>query len=179
MKYYCIIILFILLFLVYFYRYPEYSSPGFSNKVYSPSYGRIMKITQKDNQIFIAIFLSPFDVHYQYYPVSGQIIDKYYDPTGKFELAYELNKSNNNEKSITTIENYYGQFKIYQIAGFLTRNIDTYGNIGELVDTNNTMGRIHFGSRVDIIIPNASKFKLQVRENQKMYGPETILGYFS
>ena len=54
----------------------------------------LMKIIEEDDNIFIAIFLSPFDIHYQFSPVSGTIQDIKYDRTGKFSLAYELNKSN-------------------------------------------------------------------------------------
>ena len=92
----------IFFFLALFYRYPtEVIREGNVDKVYSPAYGKIMSIKRrKDNTLYIAMFLSPLDIHYQFFPVSGKIKDIIYDATGKYELAYELNKSNENEKCI-------------------------------------------------------------------------------
>ena len=178
------VIFVILLFcIIYFYRYPfwigtpmDYSD---NNKVFSPAFGTIMNIKKEDNgDYFIAIFLSPLDIHYQFSPVSGSITDIKYDPTGKFELAYDLNKSRDNEKSIFTIENSYGKFKVYQIAGKLVRRISRFRKIGDDVKTGQVLGLIHFGSRVDIIIPNRdNRFTPLVRVDEKV-NANTPLGYF-
>lgn len=174
-------IIIIALFYFFFYRYPTpIIRKNNQDKVYSPGFGKIMKIIkQNDNTLFIAIFLSPLDVHYQYYPISGTIKDLKYDHTGNFNLAYELNKSNNNEKIITTISNKHGNFIIYQIAGYLVRRITQYGKVNQQIDSGEPLGLIHFGSRVDIIIPNASQFNLQVKEGQYMYGFKSLLGYYN
>ena len=96
------ILIFVILFLLaFFYRYPkETIREGNQDRVYSPAYGKIMSIKRRDdNTLYIAIFLSPLDIHYQFFPVSGKVKDIKYDDNGKFELAYELNKSNENEIS--------------------------------------------------------------------------------
>ena len=165
----------------FFYRYPgerEYSADD-DNKVYSPAYGRIMKIKEReDGTLYIAIFLSPLDIHYQFFPVSGTVERVDYDHTGKFELAYEFNKSNQNEKCIHTIRNQYGEFVVYQIAGFLVRRISPYDVVGQEAVSGKCMGLIHFGSRVDIIIPQRDRFKLQVAEGDYVDAENTVLGYY-
>lgn len=167
----------IILFLLYFYRHPKQKiSINNFDIVYSPAYGRIMDIKTEDNKIFIAVFLSPFDVHYSFAPVSGQITEVKYDATGKFELAYDLNKSKQNEKLIYTITNKNGEFKIYLIAGKLVRRIQPIGKLNQNINSGETIGLIHFGSRIDIIIPNADKFKLMVNKNDYVRGNNTILG---
>ena len=115
MVYYCLLI--ILLFLIFFYRKPSVMIiRNNEDIVYSPAYGKIMDIIyNKDNTIRIPIFLSPFDIHYQLYPIGGILTNILYDNTGKYELAYKVNKSNQNEKAIHTIINKHGEFKIFQI----------------------------------------------------------------
>jgi len=167
--------------LLFFYRFPGERKciPSDRNKVYSPAYGRIMKITERaDGTTYIAIFLSPLDIHYQFFPVSGTVKRIDYDHNGKFELAYELNKSNDNEKCIHVINNEYGDFTIYQIAGFLVRRISPYDVLGQAAVSGKCMGLIHFGSRVDIIIPQNHRFKLKVKEGEYVNGDTTILGQY-
>jgi hypothetical protein len=43
------------------------------------------------------------NIHYQFFLVYVTVERIDYDHTGKFQLAYELNKSNNNEKCIHVI----------------------------------------------------------------------------
>jgi len=180
------LILFFLIFVIFvilvinFYRCPTpIIRKNNEDVVYAPSFGKVLKIIQNDDDsVFVSIFLNPFDIHYQYYPVSGIIKDIKYDHTGNFALAYELNKSNENEKSITTLVNKNGEFKIYQIAGYLVRRIDNYGYVNKVVESGEMLGIIHFGSRVDIIIPKSSNFVLQVKENDIVKGFNTILGYY-
>lgn len=180
------IILFFTIFFLVFYRCPiPLIRKSNEDYVYGPGFGRVMKITQEGDNIFIAIFLTPLDIHYQFSPLSGIIKDIKYDRTGKFSLAYELNKSNENEKAITTITNKHGDFTVYQIAGFLVRRITTFFDVGQKVECGEKMGLIHFGSRVDIIIPKKSKdtkykdFILNVKEGDYVSGFNTLLGYYN
>ena len=175
-----ILIFVILLFLAFFYRYPrENIREGNQDRVYSPAYGKIMSIKRRDdNTLYIAIFLSPLDIHYQFFPVSGKVKDIEYDATGKFELAYELNKSNENEKCIHVINNKHGDFIVYQIAGFLVRRISYYDKVGETYESGECIGIIKLGSRVDLIIPKADVFRLYVKEGDYMSGSESLIGEF-
>lgn len=178
MVYYCLLI--ILLFLIFFYRKPSVMIiRNNEDIVYSPAYGKIMDIIyNKDNTIRIPIFLSPVDIHYQLYPIGGILTNILYDNTGKYELAYKVNKSNQNEKAIHTIINKHGEFKIFQIAGTIVRRINYFNKPITKINTGELLGIIHFGSRVDIIIPNANNFNLNVTKGDRVSGMNTILGYY-
>jgi phosphatidylserine decarboxylase len=173
-------IIILVLFILWFHRHPL-NTRVFSNDdvIYSPAYGKIMKIQYlQGNKLHIAIYLSPKDIHRQYIPIDGTIIDKIYDRTGKFALAYNVNKSALNEKYITVLKSKYGNIEIYQIAGKLVRRISNYMKVGQTVTTGEEIGIIHFGSRVDIILPNISLFKLLVKEGEYMCGMDSKLGYY-
>jgi phosphatidylserine decarboxylase precursor-related protein len=147
--------------------------------VYSPAYGKIMDVIYNDDgTIIIPIFLSITDIHYQMFPISGELLDVTYDATGQFNVAYKRNKSNNNEKAIHTIKNKNGVFKVYQIAGLVARNIYYFNNPVKKIECGELLGFIDKGSRVDIIIPNATNFKLLVNKGDKVYGTNTLLGYY-
>ena len=175
-----LIIAFLCFCYFYFYRKPDLIiRENEEDMVYSPAHGHIMDIIyQNDNTILIPIFLSIIDIHYQTFPVSGKITDVVYDATGKFHLAYQKNKSDENEKIIHTMENKNGQFKIYQIAGYCTRKIDYYIKPDTKVESGELLGLIHFGSRVDLIIPKADVFKLNVVKGQYVSGSDTLIGSF-
>ena len=173
----------IISFLLFFYRYPFWLTQVINinnNFVYSPAFGKIMTITKEPNgDVFIAIFLSPLDVHYQFSPIDGNITQLDYDANGKFELSYNLNKSKDNEKSIYTIESSRGTFKVFQIAGKLVRRITTFKKPQDNVKTGDLLGLIHFGSRVDIIIPNSTDtFKINVQIGDRVNN-QTVLGMYS
>jgi phosphatidylserine decarboxylase len=167
----------ILLFLLYFYRGDEFNSLVSNNIVLSPAYGTIKRIINDGKNITIIIFLSPFDIHYQYYPINGVITNIIHDTTGKFELAYKLDKSRYNEKVITVIQSNNGYVIIKQIAGFYVRRITMNGHIGESINAGQTMGMIKLGSRVDLIVPSQG-FNLMVTEGQSVNGFNTIVGFY-
>ncbi len=165
----------------YFYRLPKQKIiPNNFDIVYSPAYGEIMEIKNESEYIYLAIFLSPFDVHYQFAPISGQFTEIKYDSTGQFNLAYELNKSNDNEKIIYSLENKRGKFIIYLIAGYLVRRISNFTEINKTVYSGETIGLIHFGSRVDIKIPNKN-FKLDpnIKVGYKLNGTHSVIGKYT
>jgi phosphatidylserine decarboxylase len=182
MKYIIIISIIIILLWIFFHRSPTYDIDSINdNIVYSPAFGKIMGINEKDGYIHIAIFLSPLDVHIQYIPINGIVIDQKHDITGKFELAYDLNKSRENEKVITTIKpninipNVY----VYQIAGKLVRRIKSYINkYPRNVVSKQKLGIIRLGSRVDIMLPKEN-FKVIIKEGDRVNGPKTILGIYN
>jgi phosphatidylserine decarboxylase len=173
-----IIFVIIVALLLYFYRCPKPQIPyKQSNVMYSPSYGTVKAIYKEGDTITIGIFLSPFDVHQQYYPMDGEITKRVYDNNGKFALAFDMDKSRDNEKKIHFMKTAYGIVKITQIAGFLVRAIVSDEKLGP-VKQGDRFGMIKFGSRVDIEIPQASKFRVTVKVGDKMRGGETPLGLY-
>ena len=181
MKLLLILLLLLGFFLMIFYRKPKLNiQPSNYSQVYSPASGTIQQIAkQPDGSLHIAIFLSPLDQHYQVFPMNGIVVGSVYDQNGKFELAYELTKAHDNEKNITTLQTKYGLMNITQIAGYLVRRITAYKKPTTKVTSGEFLGRIAFGSRVDITIPNARYFTLNIKEGDCVSAGWTKLGWYS
>ena len=147
----------------------------------SPAFGTVQNIQQtKYGTLNIAIFLSPMDVHVQYVPIHGKIVKRIYDDTGKFYLAFDLQKAKENEKVITHIKPWFDEtinIKITQIAGKFVRLIVSYVNYGH-VNAGQLLGMIKLGSSVDIEVP-IDKFTLLVKKGDYVNGPNSILGVFT
>lgn len=148
--------------------------------VLSPSYGTIKKIGYTKTHVHIIIFLSVTDVHVQYYPIRGIVTDQVHDDIGTYHLAYKLNKSDKNEKVITTIKPKLniGDILVYQIAGLVARRISTtLTEINEEVEPSQKLGMIYLGSRVDLILPKRN-LELYVKENDYVHGFNTVIGRY-
>ncbi|WP_048188158.1 archaetidylserine decarboxylase [Methanobacterium paludis] len=177
--------------LMQFFRDPKRKIPSQKGVIVAPADGRIFKgkidrietveyddilmkhiLKKGEKGIRVSTFMSPFDVHVQRVPVSGEIVETKYCP-GKFKIA-SGNVQKENEKNLIVIDSEYGKVGVIQIAGFVARRIVQYVNVGDKVDRGDRLGMIRFGSRVDVIIP-AEKFKLLVVEGQKPKAGETIV----
>jgi len=143
----------LLLFLLYFYRNPQCSKTFSNDTVVAPSFGTVKAIKKEGDKIHVAIFLSPFDVHQQYYPMNGIVTNRVYDRNGKFDIAFQLDKSRHNEKKIHSILTAHGDITVTQIAGFLVRAIVSDEEICKPVEAGKRFGMIKFGSRVDLELP--------------------------
>jgi phosphatidylserine decarboxylase len=178
----CSVIIICFLFTSYFYREePLLLRVSNNDTLYAPSYGTLKQIIYNDkkNTLFLAFFLSPLDIHYQYIPINGLFLNTIYDATGKYNLAFQLNKSNDNEKAIHYIKTQHGIITIYQICGFLTRRIRYDIKPNQSVISGQRLGIIKLGSRVDIIIPNARSFMLKVKLDESVYGSNSKIGYWN
>ena len=180
-----IFILFLVLFYFYFQREPRISiDPELSKQIIlSPAFGTIHGIYEESNHIHVVIILNLFDVHVQYYPLDGEVVEQIHDMNGRYALVYDIEKSRLNEKMITTLTTIHGDFIIQQIAGMFVRHISTTLNrIPGRVERGQKMGSILFGSRVDLILPkiniSGETLELFVNKNQKVYGPNTRIGRY-
>jgi phosphatidylserine decarboxylase len=177
-----ILLLFFIFFWSYFHREPRLIPQSIENEIIlSPAYGTIYEIIEEDEKIHIVIILNLFDIHTQYYPINGKVINQIYDVNGKFELVYELFKSRMNEKIITTIQPNLNisLIIVQQIAGMFVRRIETtLINLPEQIKAGEKMGRIKFGSRVDLILPKENLI-LNISKGDKVYGPNTFIGKYS
>lgn len=179
------ILVFFALFFIYFYRKPRLQiiRTGNTADMYSPCFGTVKKVEYlpKTNQLFVAVFLSPLDIHYQYMPIRGTIRDIKHDDQGVYHLAFDMEKSKDNEKMIYTIDTANGPLILYQIAGFLVRRIVTDLSVGNTYETGEQLGMIKFGSRVDLLIPNGNRFT--INRNNLFVGssltPDMIIGSYA
>lgn len=169
----------IILLLFYFYRCPLPAAGTVPNNiVLAPSYGRVISLKYHDNDTFcMAIFLDPFDVHQQYFPLPGVIKDVIDCRSGQFDFAF-TGKARGNEKRKHILETKYGTVQISQIAGALVRSITSDDLPGDIVKSGQRFGMIKFGSCVMLRLPSASKFKRCVNLGDYVIGGETELGYY-
>jgi len=191
-----IVILLIIIFLLNFYRDPKRKIP-WGNNIVSPADGKIiniLKIRSNKTTIYkgylgkietltrdvakecyvISIFMSPFDVHINRAPISGEVKTIKHE-NGKFFAAFNLEKSLMNEKNEIIIKNKkIGKIKLIQIAGFLARRIICTIDEDEKVNKGQRIGKIVLGSQVTLILPS-KKIKLKIRNNSKVKAGNTIL----
>ncbi|MDR1880311.1 MAG: phosphatidylserine decarboxylase family protein [Tannerellaceae bacterium] len=148
--------------------------------VIAPADGTIVVIEEvmerevlKRECIQISIFMSVFNVHANWFPVSGTV--RHVSHTdGRFMAAYLPKSSTENERSTIVITTRSGvEILARQIAGAVARRIVTYAKEGESCDVNEHLGFIKFGSRVDVFIPLDSEVLVDM--DQQVIGNQTVL----
>lgn len=184
---YIILVACIVLYLcvVNFYRCPNRHFHGDKNKaIVASADGKIVAIEEvyekeyfKDKRILISIFMSPFNVHANWFPVNGKVLFKKHH-NGRFKAAYLPKSSTENERSTVIIETLDGknQVLLRQIAGAMARRIVTYAEVGETGDIDDHLGFIKLGSRVDVYLPLGVEILVQM--NQKVTGNQTEIARF-
>lgn len=144
-----------------FYKKPERTYKGdLHGLVNAPADGRIVaieKVTENEflheERIKISIFMSFFNAHSNWVPVTGKITHLSH-VDGNFHAAYLPKSSSENEHTNILIETpEYGVVLTKQIAGAVARRIITYVEEGEVVHIGSPLGFIKLGSRMDVFLP--------------------------
>ena len=175
-------VVFIILILQFF-RNPKRVSPVNSNHLMAPADGKIVVLEEtveheyfKDSRIQVSIFMSPFNVHVNRYPISGEVKFTKYHP-GKFLVAWHPKSSTENERTTIVVESEKtGPILLRQIAGALAKRIILYAKKGEKCLQGHDMGFIKFGSRVDLFLPLDAKINIKLNDIVK--GGQTIIASF-
>ncbi len=147
-----------------FFRHPMRRPTKESDTIISPADGRVVVIEEiteneyfKDKRIQVSIFMSPLNVHINWYPVKGKVVYSKYHP-GTFLVAWHPKSSTDNERTTVVVEDEKGRkIMIRQIAGAVARRIVCYSKEGDIVEQGDQLGFIKFGSRVDLILPPDSE----------------------
>ena len=175
-------VVFIILILQFF-RNPKRISPDNYNQIIAPADGKIVVLEKtieheyfEDTRIQVSIFMSPFNVHVNRYPISGEVKFTKYHP-GKFLVAWHPKSSTENERTTSVVENKKtGPILLRQIAGAVAKRIILYAKKGEKCSQGHDMGFIKFGSRVDLFLPLDAKMNIKVNDIVK--GGQTIIASF-
>ena len=172
----------LLCFVTYFFRNPvrvlDVDDPDF---IIAPADGRVVVVEETDeNEVFherclqVSIFMSPFNVHANWYPIEGEVIRSEHQH-GRHRGAWLPKSSTENERSLVIIKTTGGQeVLVRQIAGAMARRIVTYAKVGGHAVRNSHLGFIKFGSRVDMYLPLDTEMFVAVGES--VVGNETIIG---
>jgi len=168
------------LFIVRFFRKPVRPLVNDEDTVYAPADGTVLVIEEteeteflKEKRIQVSIFMSVWNVHINWFPVSGIIKYFKYHP-GKFLVARVPKSSTENERTTVVIEdNKKRQILVRQIAGIVARRIISYAKEGVEVKQNSELGFIRFGSRVDVFLPLDAEVKVKLGD--KTTGTNTVI----
>jgi phosphatidylserine decarboxylase len=171
------------LWCVYFFRDPPRTTPVREGLVIAPADGRVSQVANavpppelnlgERPLPRISIFMSVFDCHVNRSPVIGRI-ERIVYRAGKF-LSADLDKaSEDNERNAFVIVTATGQrIVVIQIAGLVARRIVPFAREGETVSAGQRIGLIRFGSRVDVYLPEGSRFL--AAQGQTAIAGETVL----
>lgn len=169
------------LLLLNFFRCPIRLFKGETKQiVVAPADGKVVCIEEvdehdyfHDRRLLVSIFMSPLNVHANWYPVDG-LVKKVAHQKGRFQAAYLPKSSTENERSMVVIETPEGaEVMARQIAGAMARRIVTYAEAGEDCYIDEHMGFIKFGSRVDVYLPLGTEVLVSLDE--KTVGNETVI----
>jgi phosphatidylserine decarboxylase len=169
------------LFTAWFFRNPERIVPPGEKKVVAPADGKVIFVGEVveprcgDLPVTkISIFMNVFNVHVNRVPVSGTVVDRFYN-AGRFLNAALDKASLENEQAGLVVQTADGQMLLFvQIAGLIARRIVTYPHVGDRIERGQRYGLIRFGSRVDIYLPPGST--VQARLGELTVAGETVLG---
>lgn len=171
----------LLVFVTYFFRNPvrvlEVDDPNF---IIAPADGRVVVIEPTDEDEYfhekklqVSIFMSPFNVHANWYPIEGTILESSHQK-GRHKGAWLPKSSTENERSLVVIEtDNKVVIAVRQIAGAMARRIVTYAKAGKRCHRNTHLGFIKLGSRVDMYLPLDTEVFVTVGESVR--GNETII----
>jgi phosphatidylserine decarboxylase len=160
------------LFILFFFRVPIRHFEPNHGLIYAPADGKVVVIEEteeleyfKDMRLQVSIFMSPFNVHSNRYPVSGKVKFVTHNQ-GRNLVAWHPKSSDLNERSTIVIETLDGkEILIRQIAGALARRIVTYSKTGQDVKQGDELGFIKFGSRVDIFLPVGTEIEIPILQH--------------
>jgi phosphatidylserine decarboxylase len=160
------------IFILFFFRLPVRNLEPDHDLVYSPADGKVVVIEEieeteyfRDIRLQVSIFMSPFNMHSNRYPVSGRVKYVSYNP-GKNVVAWHPKSSEFNERSSIVIETKDGkEILVRQIAGALARRIVTYAKKDQEVRQGDELGFIKFGSRVDIFFPAGTEIEVPILQH--------------
>lgn len=175
----CIVPMFFMGFVCFFFRVPDRRRVGSDNQVTSVADGKVVIIEKvyedeyvKAECIQVSVYMDFFNVHVNYWPVDGEVTYYKYHP-GKYMLAYLPKASELNEHTSVGVRSQYGDVFFKQLAGTFARRIVCHAQPGNGVVKSEECGIIKFGSRIDMYLPLDAEIKVKLGELVR--GSETVI----
>ncbi len=177
----CIAFVVFMVFITWFFRVPDRTTPNEENSrlVTSVADGKVVIVDRvfekeylKKDCIQISVYMDFFDVHCNFWPITGEVTYYKYHP-GKYLLAFHPKSSELNEHASTCLQNSHGQVFFKQIAGTFARRIVCYSEPGHIEYRGEQCGVIKFGSRIDLFVPLEADVKVKVGD--KVRAVESVL----
>lgn len=166
-------------FVLFFFRVPSRMTPEGEALVTSVADGKVVVIEKvfeeeylKKECLQVSVYMDFFNVHVNYWPVSGEVTYYKYHP-GMYMLAYLPKASELNEHSTIAIKNDKAEILFKQLAGTFARRIVSYADPGTKGVRGEQCGIIKFGSRIDMYLPLDAAIKVKIGD--KVRASETII----
>lgn len=187
-----------------FFRDPERLPPDGDTTILSPADGKIIYVKKIANgQIpfsekqgtkyslrdfvksdvlqsggyLIGVAMNYLDVHVNRAPIGGTVFFMKYIK-GTFLSLKRHDAVFQNERLFTVIDNGTFRLGILQIASRLVRKIVPYVIQGQHVSPAERIGKIRFGSQVDLLLPQLPSLKIKVKPGQKVKAGVSIIADF-
>ncbi|NIB98135.1 protein sorting system archaetidylserine decarboxylase [Halobacterium sp. R2-5] len=156
-------------FVAWFHRDPDRSPEGAG--AVSPADGKVSVIREtEDGRLRVGVFMNVHDVHVNRAPLAGTVDAVDHRPGGN-RPAFDK-ESEHNERVRVTFE----EHEVVLIAGAFARRIHPYVEAGDDVARADRIGHISFGSRADVVLPEAyDRADLEVEKGEKVTAGETVL----
>lgn len=198
-----VLILFYFLYLYRFYRNPKREISGGMNDIVSAADGRVIYIKELEaNQIpvtvkkmrianineitktdiltqpcyLIGIAMTLFDVHVNRSPIDGEIIFVQHTPGTAIGLNTPSSTLTNERNTVVIKRNDGIMAGVVQIAARGVSRCIVSSKVGEKVSRGQIIGKIRWGSQLDMIIPRNTE--ILVREGEQVYAGKTIIGKY-
>lgn len=166
---------------LYCFRDPKREIEKETKAIISPADGKIVQLLEEDladkqKYLKISIFLSLFDVHIVRSPMKG-LIRSLKHKKGKHLNALSNRAPVENANVVANVENDDCRITIKMISGFVARRIICYKQTGDYVEVGEKLGRIVFGSRVEVFMSAKSINRIKVKRGDRVKAGQTILCY--
>lgn len=148
-----------------------------TEQMLSPASGKVTRVEEGGDREdrgdrTISIFMHLHNVHVTAAPLDGVVKKITPELGGTFKPAF-LRSSDFNTRNTIELATKYGEVKVVQIAGFFTRKIKCEVKVGQEVAKGERIGKICFGSRVDVSVPEG--LEILVQKGEKVRCRRTVL----
>ncbi|MGN1211615.1 MAG: phosphatidylserine decarboxylase family protein [Candidatus Cryptobacteroides sp.] len=179
----CAVLLFFMGFVMFFFRVPRRNTVEGENVITSVADGEVVIVEKvyekeylKSECIQVSVYMNFFNVHVNFWPVSGTVTYFKYHP-GKYMLAFLPKASELNEHTSMAVKNNFGEVFFKQLAGTFARRIICYAVPGNPTEKGKQCGIIKFGSRIDMYLPLDADIKVKVGD--EVSACETVIAEFN
>lgn len=165
-----------------FFRDPQRAVVADPALVYGASDGVVLSVEEivderfgNDAWLRVAVFLSLLDVHLNWAPVAGKVIERVQEEGGFANAGHAA--AEHNQALYTVMETTHGPCIVAQRVGLIARRIVNRCPPGTLLAQGDKMGLLRFGSRTDVYVP-AAKAEALVKKGDRVIGGVTVLARF-
>ncbi len=168
-----------------FFRDPERQSPEGEHLFVAPADGRVADITLIGAEsplgcrgVKIGIFMNVVNVHVNRAPLSGRV-ERVEHHAGSFMDVRQQAAAERNESTSIFITHMCQDEEypvvVRQVAGLLARRIVTDLEPAQMILRGQRIGMIKFGSRLELMVPDALVGEMCVKVGMRVFAGQTVL----